>query len=220
MKIGVPKEIVPNERRVALVPDAVAALRKASLEVLVESGAGAGASFSDAAYQNAGARVVPDAAALWRELNVGVKIHKPTKQEVELLREGVALISFLQPFPNAELVQRIAARKVTAFSMDAIPRISRAQSMDALSSQANIAGYKSVLLAAESLTKLFPMMMTAAGTIFPAKVLVLGAGVAGLQAIATAKRLGAQVWGYDVRPVVKEQVESLGAKFLEFELGE
>lgn len=220
MRIAVPKEVVPDERRVALIPDALGPLTKLGLEVLVESGAGAGAFFSDADYQKAGARIVPAVAQLLGEADIVVKIHKPTDADVGALREGAVLIAFLYPLNNPDLVRQLAARKVTAFSMDAIPRISRAQSMDALSSQANIAGFKAALLAAESLPKLFPMMMTAAGTIFAAKVLVLGAGVAGLQAIATAKRLGAQIWGYDVRPVVKEQVESLGAKFLEFELGE
>jgi NAD(P) transhydrogenase subunit alpha len=219
MKIGVPKETLDGERRVALVPDAVAALTKSGFEVLVETKAGAGASFSDADFQKSGAQIIPDAATLQREADILVKFHQPTDTEVAGLREGAGLIAFLYAGTHPDLVKRLAVRKITAFSMDAIPRISRAQSMDALSSQANIAGYKAVLLAAESLTKLFPMMMTAAGTIFPAKVLVLGAGVAGLQALATAKRLGAQVWGYDVRPIVKEQVQSLGAKFLEFDLG-
>ena len=219
MRIGVPKEIVPGERRVALVPDAVAPLIKAGHELLVESGAGSGAFFADADYQKVGARIVADAATLLHDVDLTVKFHKPTEHEVDLLREGSALIAFLYALSNPDLVKQLAARKITAFSMDAIPRISRAQSMDALSSQANIAGLKGVLLAAESLPRIFPMLMTAAGTIFPAKVLVLGAGVAGLQAIATAKRLGAQVWGYDVRPIVKEQVQSLGAKFLEFDLG-
>ena len=220
MKIAVPKELTPGERRVALVPDAVTALTKSGHEVLVEKEAGIGASFADADYQKAGAKIVGDTAAALREADIVVKFHAPSEAEVAGLREGTALISFLYAATHPELVKKLAERKITAFSMDAIPRISRAQSMDALSSQANIAGYKSVLLAAESLPKIFPMMMTAAGTIFPTKVLVLGAGVAGLQAIATAKRLGAQVWGYDVRPIVKEQVESLGAKFLEFDIGE
>ncbi len=219
MRITVPKEVVAGERRVAIVPDAVASLVKAGHEVLVQTNAGIGAAFSDADFQKAGARIVPDAATLLREADILVKFHQPTDTEVAGLREGVALIAFLYAGTHPDLVKQLAARKITAFSMDAIPRISRAQSMDALSSQANIAGFKAVLLAADSLPKIFPMLMTAAGTIFPAKVLVLGAGVAGLQALATAKRLGAQVWGYDVRPIVKEQVQSLGAKFLEFDLG-
>ncbi len=215
MKIAVPKEIVPGERRVALVPDAVGRLVKLGLEVLVQSDAGQGAFFSDAQYEKAGAKI---AANVYTEADIVVKVQKPAPDEVDRMREGAVLISFLQAATNPELVTRLAARKITAFSMEGIPRISRAQSMDALSSQANIAGYKAVLIAAETLTKFFPMMTTAAGTIFATKVLVLGAGVAGLQAIATARRLGAVVWGYDVRPAVKEQVESLGAKFLEFQL--
>src|SRR5262249_8460449 len=219
MKIGVPRETTPGERRVALTPDAAAALAKGGLEVLVEAGAGEGAFHFDAAFERAGARVVADAGALYSQADVVLKVQKPTFAEVDTLREGTVLVSFLQALTSPDLVQRLAARRVTSFGMEGIPRISRAQKMDALSSQANIAGYKAVLIAAESLPRFFPMMMTAAGTVFAARVLVIGAGVAGLQAIATARRLGAQVWGYDVRPVVKEQVESLGAKFLEFDLG-
>jgi len=225
MKIAVPREIMPNERRVALTPDAAAALIKTGLEVLVESGAGVGAFFADAAFEKAGAKIVADATALFGQADVMLKVQKPVantavgRHEVDLLHEGAVLVSFLEALTQHELVQRLAARRITSFGMEGIPRISRAQKMDALSSQANIAGYKAVLIAAESLPKFFPMLMTAAGTVFAAKVLVIGAGVAGLQAIATARRLGAQVWGYDVRPVVKEQVESLGAKFLAFDLG-
>ena len=225
MKIAVPKEIVPNERRVALTPDAAAALIKTGLEVLIESGAGSGAFFSDAAFEKPGAKIVADATALYGQADVILKVQKPIEHpsrgthEVDLMREGSVLVSFLEALTQHDLVRRLAVRRVTSFGMEGIPRISRAQKMDALSSQANIAGYKAVLIAAESLPKFFPMLMTAAGTAFAAKVLVIGAGVAGLQAIATARRLGAQVWGYDVRPVVKEQVESLGAKFLAFDLG-
>jgi len=219
MKVGVSKEVVSNERRVALTPDAVASLTKLGLEVLVETRAGEAAFLLDADYQKAGAMIIPSAAELYRQADIVVKVQKPSTGEVDSLREGAVLISFLQVATNPDLVKRLADRKITCLSMDAVPRISRAQSMDALSSQANVAGYKAVLLAANSLAKFLPMMTTAAGTIRPAKVLVLGAGVAGLQAIATAYRLGAVVWGYDVRPVVKEQVESLGAKFLEFDLG-
>ena len=215
MKIGVPKEIVPGERRVALTPDATAALVKSGLQVVVERGAGEGAFHSDAAFEAAGARIVAD---IYTEADVVLKVQKPTLDEVERLREGTVLVSFLQALTSADLVQRLAARRITSFGMEGIPRISRAQKMDALSSQANIAGYRAALIAAESLAKFFPMMMTAAGTVFAARTLVMGAGVAGLQAIATARRLGAQVWGYDVRPAVKEQVESLGAKFLVLEL--
>ncbi len=219
VKVAVPREIAPGERRIALVPDAAAALVKSGLEVLVETGAGEGAFHADAAFEKAGARIVPDAGTLYGEADVVLKVQRPTLGEVERLREGAVLVSFLQALTTPDLVERLAARRITSFGMEGIPRISRAQKMDALSSQANLAGYKAVLIAAESLAKLFPMMMTAAGTVFAARVLVIGAGVAGLQAIATARRLGAQVWGYDVRAAVKEQVASLGAKFLEFDLG-
>jgi NAD(P) transhydrogenase subunit alpha len=218
MKIAAPRETAPGERRVALTPEAAGALVKSGLAVLVETGAGAGAFYSDAAFEKAGGRIVPDAGALCGQADVVLKVQKPTLQEVDRLREGAVLVSFLQALTSPDLVQRLAARRITSFGMEGIPRISRAQKMDALSSQANIAGYKAVLIAAESLAKFFPMMMTAAGTVFAARVLVMGAGVAGLQAIATARRLGAQVWGYDVRAAVKEQVESLGAKFLELDL--
>jgi proton-translocating NAD(P)+ transhydrogenase subunit alpha len=219
MRIGILKETAARERRVALVPDAIGLLTKLKLEVLVQAGAGAEALLADNDYQKAGARIVADAATLGRESDIVVKVQRPSPEEVGFMREGTVLVGFLQPATSADLVQRLNERKITAFAMELIPRISRAQSMDALSSQANVAGYKAVLIAAVSLGKYLPMMTTAAGTIRPAKVLVLGAGVAGLQAIATARRLGAVVWGYDVRPVVKEQVESLGAKFLEFDLG-
>jgi len=218
MKVAIPKEITPGERRVALIPDAVASLVKSGFQVLVERGAGEGGFFSDAAYEQAGARVV-DADTLYSEAEVVLKVQKPTAEEVDRLREGTVLIGMLQALSSPDLIQRLAARRITAFGMEGVPRISRAQKMDALSSQANIAGYKAALLAAEALARFFPMFMTAAGTVFAAKVLVMGAGVAGLQAIATTRRLGAQVWGYDVRSVVKEQIESLGAKFLEFDLG-
>jgi H+-translocating NAD(P) transhydrogenase subunit alpha len=216
MKIGIPKENTAGERRVALVPDSLAPLKKAGLEIIVEQGAGAGAFFSDADYEKAGARVVPNVFA---EADIVVKLHKPAAAEVAQLRPGTVLIGFLHAATNPDLVKQLVERKVTSFGMEAVPRISRAQSMDALSSQANVAGYKAVLIAAEAMPKFVPMMTTAAGTIRPAKVLVLGAGVAGLQAIATARRLGAVIWGYDVRAAVKEQVESLGAKFLELEIG-
>lgn len=219
MKIAIPKETAPGECRVALVPDAAAALRKAGHDVLVEAGAGAAALFADADYATAGAQIMTERAALYRAAEVLLKVQKPALAEVDLLREGAVLVCFLGAAADTELLKRLAARKITAFAMEAVPRISRAQSMDALSSQANVAGYKAVLLAANLLPKFFPMMTTAAGTIRPAKVLVLGAGVAGLQAIATARRLGAVVWAYDVRAAVKEQVESLGAKFLELDIG-
>ncbi len=218
LTIAVPREIAPGEHRVALTPDAAAALVKAGMKIVIETGAGAGAFHSDAAFEKAGARIAPDAEALYAGADVILKVQKPAPGEVSRLRENAVLVAFLQPLTSPDLVQQLADRRVTGFAMEAIPRISRAQKMDALSSQANIAGYRAVLIAAESLAKFFPMLMTAAGTVFAARVLVIGAGVAGLQAIATARRLGAQVWGYDVRPAVKEQVESLGAKFLEFDL--
>jgi NAD(P) transhydrogenase subunit alpha len=219
MKAVVPREVVPGERRIALTPEATAGLVKSGLEVLIETGAGDGAFHPDAEFEKVGARIIPDAASLYAQADIVLKVQKPTLAEAEALRKGTVLVSFLQPLTSPDLVRRLATGWVTSFAMEGIPRISRAQKMDALSSQANIAGYKAVLIAAETLAKFFPMMMTAAGTVFAARVLVIGAGVAGLQAIATARRLGAQVWGYDVRPVVKEQVESLGAKFLEFDLG-
>ncbi|MEI6083783.1 MAG: Re/Si-specific NAD(P)(+) transhydrogenase subunit alpha [Verrucomicrobiota bacterium] len=213
MRIGVLKEVVPDERRVALTADAVKLLVKSGNEVLIEGGAGLGAFISDEEFQQAGATSVIAAAALAADLVV--KFHKPTTGEIAQLRPGSVLVAFLYAATNPDLVKQLIDRQVTAFSMDAVPRISRAQSMDALSSQANVAGYKAVILATEALPKFFPMMTTAAGTIRPAKVLVLGAGVAGLQAIATARRLGSVVWAYDVRAAVKEQIESLGAKFLD-----
>ncbi len=218
MKVGVPKETAAGERRVALVPDVAKRLAGAGVEVIIEKGAGFESGFTDAAYEEAGARVVPDAAALYAEADLVCKVQKPSAAEIGELRSGQALIAFLQPLVNAELVQALAEQGVTAFSMDAIPRITRAQPMDALSSQATVAGYKAAVLAASELTKFFPMLTTAAGTIAPAKVLVLGAGVAGLQAIATARRLGGVVSAFDTRPVVQEQVESLGAKFLELDV--
>ncbi len=220
MRIGVPKETVDGERRVALVPEAVGKLAggEGGLEVVVERGAGAGALIPDAQYEDAGARMVDDPGAVY-EADVVVKVAPPTAEEIGRLRSDGVLIGFLQPLTAGEAIRSIAQTGVTSFAMEAIPRISRAQSMDALSSQANIAGYKSVLIAATEIGRFFPMLMTAAGTIRPATVLVLGAGVAGLQAIATARRLGAVVQGFDVRAAVKEQVESLGARFLEFDLG-
>jgi NAD(P) transhydrogenase subunit alpha len=211
VRIGVPRELEPGERRVALVPDAVSRLGGAGFEVVVEPGAGAEASFSDAAYSEAGASV-SDAA--W-DVDAVVKVRKPSVEEVGRLHSGQVLIGFLEPLTDLTGIERLGERGVHAFAMESIPRITRAQSMDALSSQATVSGYKAVLIAADRLPRFFPMLMTAAGTVAPAKVLVLGAGVAGLQAIATAHRLGAVVAGFDVRPVVREQVESLGATFLD-----
>ena len=211
MKIGVPRETAEGERRVALVPEIVSRLTSAGFEVAVERGAGARASFLDEAYLEAGAAIGDE---VW-DADAVVKVQKPSATEVASLQDGTVLIGFLQPLTAREGIERLAARGVVAFAMESIPRITRAQAMDALSSQANVGGYRAALLAAEHLPKFFPMMMTAAGTVPPAKALVLGAGVAGLQAIATARRLGAVVFGFDVRPVVKEQVESLGATFLD-----
>jgi NAD(P) transhydrogenase subunit alpha len=208
--IGVPRETVPGERRVALVPEVVARLVP-RFELVVEPGAGEAAGIADEAYEEAGARVTPD---VWEADGV-VKVQRPTQEEAERLRDGQFLIAFLQPLTDRDGIERLTNRGVLGFAMESIPRVTRAQPMDALSSQATVAGYKAVLLAAERLPRFFPMLTTAAGTIPPAKVLVLGVGVAGLQAIATARRLGAVVSGFDIRPVVKEQVESLGATFLD-----
>jgi H+-translocating NAD(P) transhydrogenase subunit alpha len=210
MKVGVPKETAPDERRVALVPEIVAKLAQAGFEVVVEHGAGEAAAFTDEAFREAGATLGDP----W-DADLIAKVRKPSADEVERLHEGQVLIGHLQPLTDAEGIERLTARGVTAFAMESIPRITRAQSMDALSSQATVSGYKSILIGADRLPKFLPMLMTAAGTVAPAKVLVIGAGVAGLQAIATARRLGAVVSGFDVRPAVKEQVESLGATFLE-----
>jgi NAD(P) transhydrogenase subunit alpha len=196
---------------VALVPDAVSRLSAAGFEVVVEPGAGSDASFPDAAYGDAGASV---SGAVW-DADAVAKVRKPTAEEIGRLRSGQVLVGFLEPLTDTAGIERLAERGVHAFAMESIPRITRAQSMDALSSQATVSGYKAVLIAADRLPRFFPMLMTAAGTVAPAKVLILGAGVAGLQAIATAHRLGAVVAGFDVRPVVREQVESLGATFLD-----
>jgi NAD(P) transhydrogenase subunit alpha len=213
MLVGVPKETAAGERRVALVPDVVRRLGANGVEVIVESGAGDGAMIPDALYTEAGASVGA-AATAWAAPLV-VKVAPPSKAEVAKLKSGGVLIAFLAPLSNAESTAGLANAKVTAFAMEAIPRISRAQAMDALSSQSNVAGYRAALLGAELIGRFYPMLMTAAGTIPPAKVLVLGAGVAGLQALATARRLGAQTTGYDVRPEVAEQVRSLGANWLD-----
>jgi NAD(P) transhydrogenase subunit alpha len=220
MKIAIAKESYVNERRVALTPDLVAKLVKQGLEIEVEAGAGERAFFADKAYEDAGAKIVADTAALWKEADVVLKVGLFQDWEADQLREGSIIIGFLNPLGNPGLVRSLAEKKVTAFSMEMIPRISRAQVMDALSSQANIGGYKAALIAATTLPKFFPMLTTAAGTIRPAKVLVMGAGVAGLQAIATCRRLGAVVEAFDIRPEVKDQVQSLGAKFVDVTLEE
>jgi NAD(P) transhydrogenase subunit alpha len=224
MRVAVPKEVQPGETRVALIPEACGKLVKAGLEVVVQADAGRASGHDDDAYRKAGATVETNAHKLLGEADVIVKVGKPAHNdavgihEVDAMKEGATLVTFLDPLIDFDLVRKLADRKITAVSMELVPRITRAQSMDALSSMANIAGYKAVLLAAAELPRMFPMMMTAAGTISPARVFVIGAGVAGLQAIATAKRLGAVVSGYDVRPAVKDQVESLGAKFVEMAL--
>lgn len=223
MLVGVPAEIAPGETRVALTPDAARRLISGGLECAVESGAGAGAFYGDADYREAGASVVDTPLDLYGRADVILKVAPPRRNEtlgrheVELMREGSTLIGLLNPYREAELLELLAVRGITALAMELLPRITRSQPMDALSSQATLAGYKAVVLAADNLGKLFPLLMTAAGTLSPAHVLVLGAGVAGLQAIATAKRLGAVVEAFDIRPAVKEQVESLGAKFVVLE---
>ncbi|MDT4939022.1 MAG: H+-translocating transhydrogenase subunit alpha [Pseudonocardiales bacterium] len=214
MRVGVPRETSTGEQRVALVPEAVGRLSRAGFEVVVEPGAGTAAAFQDEEYVEAGA-VLGDP---WHADAV-VKVQKPTTEEAGRLRDGTILIAFLQPLTDREGIDRLAGRGVVAFAMESIPRITRAQPMDALSSQATVSGYKAVIVAADRLPRFFPMLMTAAGTVAPAKVLVLGAGVAGLQAIATARRLGAVVTGFDVRPAVREQIESLGASWLDLGVG-
>ncbi|HKH88884.1 MAG TPA: Re/Si-specific NAD(P)(+) transhydrogenase subunit alpha [Acidimicrobiales bacterium] len=218
MQVAVPRESAPGERRVALVPEVLARLQAKGIDVTIEAGAGAGALSSDEAYVDAGAKVAPDWAAAIAGADVVCKVQAPAPEEANRLQEGSALVCLLQPGSNLDLVKVLAARRIGAFSLDLLPRISRAQAMDALSSQATVTGYRAVLIAAERLPRFFPMFMTAAGTVPPAKVLVLGAGVAGLQAIATARRLGAVVRAYDVRTAAKEEVKSLGAAFVELEL--
>lgn len=218
MQVAVPKEILPGEKRVALVPHSISALTKAGLEILVESGAGAGAFIADETYEEAGAKIAPDAQTLYSTADIVIKVRPPEVSEVEKMHEGTALICLMDAFFKLDLMEQLAARKINGFGLEFVPRITRAQSMDVLSSMAAIAGYRAVIQAADLLPKYFPLLMTSAGTISPAKVFVIGAGVAGLMAIATAKRLGAVVEAYDTRPVVKEQVESVGAKFVEFDL--
>ncbi|MBI2061631.1 MAG: Re/Si-specific NAD(P)(+) transhydrogenase subunit alpha [Nitrospirae bacterium] len=218
MKIGVPKESGQGENRVALVPDVIPKLISQKNEVLVQADAGAAAGFPDAVYKEKGAAIVSDQAGLFAQSEIVLMVSPPAPAEIAALREGTILISFLYPVAHVDKAKQLASRKITAIAMDLMPRISRAQPMDALSSQATVSGYKAVLQAADSLPKFFPMLMTAAGTISPAKVFVIGAGVAGLQAIATARRLGAVVEAYDVRPIVKEQIESLGAKYVNMEV--
>jgi len=219
MRVGVPKEVAASERRVALVPDAAGRLVKAGFEVVIERGAGAAASCPDEAYKAAGA-TVGDRAAVLGQADVVLQVQAPTSADIGLYREGGAIVALSLSAGDGSLVQQLARRKLTAFSLVLLPRITRAQPMDVLSSQATVAGYKAVLLAASATGRFFPMLVTAAGTLPAARVLVLGAGVAGLQAIATARRLGAIVSAFDVRPAVKEQVQSLGAQFLEMAIEE
>ncbi len=224
MIVGVPKEIYPGERRVALTPAVVTMLAKAGLEVAIQSGAGVDAGYPDAQYQEKGAKLLADRAAVFAQSDIIVQVlcnganDKNGASDLALMRRGQLLIGFMRPLAAAEAIQEIARSGVTAFSVELMPRTTRAQSMDALSSMASIAGYRAVLMVAGTLPRMFPMMTTAAGTITPSRVLIIGAGVAGLQAIATARRLGSVVSAYDVRPAVKEQVQSLGARFVELAL--
>jgi NAD(P) transhydrogenase subunit alpha len=225
MKIAIPKEILSGERRVAATPETVDKMVKAGLDVWVESEAGQGSFISNADYEKAGAKIATSSTSLLADADIVLKVQRPVlnekvgEHEAHMMKEGAVLICLLQPMSFPEPVQKLATKKVSAFALDLIPRITRAQRMDILSSMSSIAGYKAVLIAANAFGKLIPMMTTAAGTLPPAKVLILGAGVAGLQAIATAKRLGATVEAFDTRPAVKEQVQSLGAVFVELELG-
>lgn len=224
MKIGIPKEILPGETRVAIVPKIVAQLKRDGIEVIVETGAGGDSAFADDEYEKGGATIAADAAALYSVADIIMKVQPPRlnetagRHEIDMMKEGATYIGFLNPTANKEVIRKMTAKKITCFAMEFIPRIARAQSMDALSSMASIAGYRAALIAAQHLGKYFPLMMTAAGSIPPARVLILGAGVAGLQAIATAKRLGARVEAFDVRPAVREQVESLGGIFVQMEM--
>jgi NAD(P) transhydrogenase subunit alpha len=214
MRVGIPRETVPGETRVAAVPDVARKLSSKGIELVVESGAGEASHVLDAAYADADISVAPDAGEVWGA-DVVAKVRAPSQEEIERLGEGSVVIGFLAPLTEPDTARALASAGVTAFAMEAIPRITRAQSMDALSSQATVAGYRAVLIAGLEMGRFFPMLTTAAGTVKPANVLVLGAGVAGLQAIATAKRLGAVVFAFDVRSAVREQIESLGARFLD-----
>jgi NAD(P) transhydrogenase subunit alpha len=219
MRVGVPSEITAGEKRVALVPEVIPQLVRAGHTVTVQAGAGFRAGFPDEAYEAAGAAIVPEAAGVFTGSEIVLKVLRPTADELAMLEGGTTLIGLLQPAGDPAIFRDLAVRGINAMSMELVPRTTRAQMMDALSSQSTVAGYKAVLIAANALQKFFPMLMTAAGTVRPARVLVIGAGVAGLQAIATARRIGAVVEAFDTRPVVKEQVQSLGATFIELELG-
>lgn len=220
MNIGIPKETHPGEKRVSFIPSSVDRLLKKGAQVTVESGLGATIGIRDDEYRKTGAAVVPDRSKLLADADIVLRLRKPPLEEISQLKKGSLHVSFLDPFNEKALVDALATNQISAISMEMIPRSTRAQKMDALSSQANLAGYVTVIVAAERLNKIFPMLMTPAGTITPVRVFIIGAGVAGLQAIATAKRLGARVEAFDTRAVVKEQVQSLGAKFIEIDLGE
>ncbi|MFH0848071.1 MAG: Re/Si-specific NAD(P)(+) transhydrogenase subunit alpha [archaeon] len=218
LKFGIPRETQEGERRVAVTPDMVKDLVKLDAEVLVEKDAGAGSYLTDSQYTGAGAEIVDDSKTLYEKTNTILRVQPPTATEIELMRNETTLVGLFWAITDKKLVNQLAEKKMTVFSLELVPRIARAQSMDVLTSMSSISGYKAVLLAAERFNRFFPLMMTAAGTISPCNLLVIGAGVAGLQAIATAKRLGARVEAFDTRPSVKEQVESLGARFVEMEL--
>ncbi len=220
MLIAVAKEVAPSERRVALIPDSIKKLCHLGAQVAVESGAGLGAGFRDIDYSNAGATIVPNREQLLGNADIIVRIHKPSSEDINTYKEGAISVSWLDPFNEKDLIQVMQDRNISAISMEMVPRTTRSQKMDALSSQANLAGYVMVSKAMDKLDRILPMMMTPAGTLKPARVFIIGAGVAGLQAIATAKRLGAKVTAFDTRTVVAEQVRSLGAKFLKIDLGE
>ena len=224
MKIGIPKEIKENETRVSLVPQSIKKITQKGLEVVVESNAGLLSNFMDKEYEEAGAGIIHDIKSLYLSSDLIIKVRKPTFNEklniheIDMMKEGSALVSLLQASNSLEVVKKLVEKKISMFALESVPRITRAQSMDVLSSMSTVSGYKAVLIAASNLPRFFPMLMTAAGTISPAKVFIIGAGVAGLQAIATAKRLGAVVEAFDTRPIVKEQVESLGARFAQIDL--
>jgi len=220
MNIAVPKEVHPGETRVALIPEHIAKLTEMGAHMTVETGIGQKLNFSDEDYVKAGASLEADRSSLLQTADMVLRIRKPAMEEVDLLKAESTYVSLLDPFNERELIEALMKKRIASISMEMIPRITRAQKMDVLSSQANLAGYVAVIIAAERLDKIFPMMMTPAGTIAPAKVFVIGVGIAGLQAIATAKRLGARVDAFDTRPVVEEQVKSLGARFVKIDLGE